>query len=209
MTAKAKPQVPASLQGLAVPVADLVPFGKNPRKGCSAAIVESLETHGQYRPIVVRKGTNEVLAGNHTLAAAVELGWEQIAATFVECDDDEAARIVLVDNRTNDLAEYDDHALVELLQSLPDFDGTGWNQDDLVELLNGLDKASDEDWDNAFGKLPDGEPDYVTRTFSLSREQAEVVDAATDAAIEAQGKVDGNKNGYALALMAEVYLGQR
>lgn len=38
MAAKAKPQVPASLQGLEVPVTDLVPYGKNPRKGCSAAI---------------------------------------------------------------------------------------------------------------------------------------------------------------------------
>ena len=62
--------------------------------------------------------TNEVLAGNHTLGAAKELGWKKIAVTFVEADPEQAKRIVLVDNRANDLAGYDAEALVELLEEL-------------------------------------------------------------------------------------------
>jgi hypothetical protein len=50
-------------------------------------------------------------------------------------DEDTAARIVLVDNRSNDLAAYDDHALLDLLQSLPDLAGTGFDGDSLDELL--------------------------------------------------------------------------
>ena len=46
----------------------------------------------------------EVLAGNHTLLAARALGWKEIAATFVEVDDEYAKRILLVYNRTDDLA---------------------------------------------------------------------------------------------------------
>jgi ParB/Sulfiredoxin domain len=57
-----------------VPIDDLVPFPGNPRRGNVAAIKQSLEENGQYRPIVVRRQTREVLAGNHTLQAAKELG---------------------------------------------------------------------------------------------------------------------------------------
>jgi DNA modification methylase len=127
--------IPATLEALRVPVNSLVPYGKNPRKGSVPTIVASLRANGQYRPIVVRNGTNEVLAGNHTLLAARELGWPEIAATFVDCDDEQAARIVLVDNRSNDLATYDDDVLAELLSGLSDLGGTGYAQADLDALL--------------------------------------------------------------------------
>jgi hypothetical protein len=42
---------------------------------------------------------------------------------------------VAVDNRSNDLATYDNAALVELLQSLPDLQGTGYDDAALVALL--------------------------------------------------------------------------
>jgi DNA modification methylase len=127
--------IPDTLAALKVPIGSLRPYGRNPRRGDVAAIRRSLEAHGQYRPLVARTGTGEVLAGNHTLAAALELGWQEIAATFVDVDDDEAARIVLVDNRTADLGVYDDGALAELLESLPGFDGTGWDQAEVARLL--------------------------------------------------------------------------
>src|SRR5258708_1950419 len=89
----------------------LAPYEKNPRQGAVRAIAESLSERGQYRPIVVNEGTLtgrplEVLAGNHTLAAALALGWPSIEATTVDVDDAEAARIVLADNRLADLGSY-------------------------------------------------------------------------------------------------------
>ena len=65
--------IPATLQDLAVPLDTLRPYARNPRRGDVATIVESLRANGQYRPIVVRSSTREVLAGNHTLAAAREV----------------------------------------------------------------------------------------------------------------------------------------
>lgn len=127
--------IPDTLASLAVPIDGLKPYGANPRRGNVPLIVDSLTHHGQYRPIVVRAKTFEVLAGNHTLAAARELGWDTIAATFVECSDDEAARIVLMDNRAGDVGSYDDEVLAELLSSLPDTSGTGYDDDDLAVLL--------------------------------------------------------------------------
>jgi DNA modification methylase len=127
--------IPDSLDQLRVPIDSVKPHGRNPRRGDVKEIVRSLRHHGQYRPIVVNSRTSEVLAGNHTLEAARALGWEDIAATFVDVDEDQAARIVLIDNRSNDLAGYDDAALTELLASLPDLEGTGYSPQDLTELL--------------------------------------------------------------------------
>jgi hypothetical protein len=132
--------IPATLEQLSVPISGLTPYGQNPRRGNLQVIVDSLERHGQYRPIVVRAGTNEVLAGNHTLMAAQELGWSEIAATFVDVSDDEAARIVLVDNRATDLGSYDHALLLDLLGELAESDakllGTGYTDDDLDALAH-------------------------------------------------------------------------
>ena len=143
--------IPATLDNLTVPIGDVRPRRGNPRQGNVDLIAESLERNGQYRPIVVNKPTGEVLAGNHTLAAAVHLGWTHIAVTFVDVDEDQAARIVLADNRTADVGTYDDDLLLAMLRGLDgDLEGTGYHDDDLeaLEALAGdvkdLDQLADE-----------------------------------------------------------------
>ena len=119
---------------------DLHTYHKNPRIGNIDTIAASLNANGQYRAIVVNRGTHtgrpmEVLAGNHTLMAARDLGWETITAHLIDVDEDQAARIVLADNRTSDLGTYDTSTLADMLTGLPDLDGTGYNTDDLDDLL--------------------------------------------------------------------------
>jgi ParB-like chromosome segregation protein Spo0J len=127
-----------------VKLSQLKPHPKNVRQGDIGAISESLQAHGQYRPIVVQKSTNHILAGNHTFKAAKALGWKELSVTYIDCDDDEATRILLVDNRANDIASYDDSALIETLKTLMDTElklaGTGFDADDLDQLLRDLDK---------------------------------------------------------------------
>jgi DNA modification methylase len=127
-----------------VPLSDLRPYHRNPRRGNVAEIARSLNRTGQYRPIVANVGTHtgrpgEVLAGNHTLAAAGQLRWAAIWATWVDVDEDTAARIVAADNRTADLGSYDDNELLGLLQqvaaSTAGLDGTGYDDADLLALL--------------------------------------------------------------------------
>jgi DNA modification methylase len=133
---------PTPLSDLTVyemPIDALVGYAGNPRVGNVAAIAESLRINGQYRPIVVRKETREVLAGNHTLKAATSLGWKTVKATIVEnISDEAAARIVLADNRLNDVASYDNKALAEMLQQLETLSGTGYDKAYLDYLLDGL-----------------------------------------------------------------------
>ena len=112
---------------------------RNPRRGDVAAIRESLEHNGMYRPLVVNRPTMEVLAGNHTLRAIRELGWLEVDVYFVEVDEDAARRILLADNRTSDLATNDANELVSLLGELDALEGTGYDQGDLDELLDELD----------------------------------------------------------------------
>jgi hypothetical protein len=136
---KAPGGIPETLAELAVPVESLVTYDRNPRRGNVELIRDSLHAHGQYRPVVVRKDTNEVLAGNHTLLAARELGWTHLAATYVDVDDEQAARIVLVDNRAADLGTYDDADLLAILKELEASEaglgGTGFADDDLDDLV--------------------------------------------------------------------------
>lgn len=124
-----------------VPIDSLVPYHRNPRRGNVEKITESLKERGQYRPIVVNRGTktgmaNEILAGNHTWQAAKSLQWDSIQVTWVDVDADDAAHIVLADNRLADLGDYDTAALAEILQSVAEPTlGTGYSDEDIAEIL--------------------------------------------------------------------------
>lgn len=112
----------------------LKPYPKNPRRGDVDEIAQSLRDHGQYRALVVNKdGT--VLAGNHTFLALQQIEAKDALCHFVDVDKDEAKRINLVDNRTGDLAGYDEQLLVEQLKSLPSLDGTGYSDAELVQFM--------------------------------------------------------------------------
>lgn len=119
-----------------VPVGELVPYPGNARRGNVDLIAQSLSAYGQYRPLVVQTSTNHVLVGNHTLEAAKRLGWKFVTVHWVDIGDDEARRLLLMDNRTSDKATYDTDDLVELLSYLDnDFSDSGWTEQDLNKLL--------------------------------------------------------------------------
>jgi len=127
-----------------VPVEQLQTFPGNPRRGDVKSIAESLaKPYGQYRPIVVNRGTitgrpNEVLAGNHTLMAAQSLGWEAVECSIIDVGDEDARTIVAFDNRSADLGDYDKADLYDLLAPIADLTGTGYTRSDLDELLESL-----------------------------------------------------------------------
>lgn len=119
-----------------VPCGELIPFPGNAREGDIGAIAASLERFGQYKPLVINKD-NTVLAGNHTLAAAQALGWSTVQVVRVHVDDEEATKITLVDNRASDVAAYDDESLRTLVGGLSRWDGTGYDLEDVNDLVSG------------------------------------------------------------------------
>lgn len=128
---------PIQVRSEVVPIDSLKPYPFNPRRGNLRAIQESLTVNGQYRPIVVQQNTRYILAGNHTWKAAKNLGWSEIAVTFIEADDKAAKKIVLADNRTSDLGSFDDSMLLELLEELESWEGTGYSVDEF-DKIDGL-----------------------------------------------------------------------
>ncbi|MGE5500507.1 MAG: ParB/Srx family N-terminal domain-containing protein [Ignavibacteriales bacterium] len=82
------------------------------------AIKASLERFGQTRPLVVTDDLL-VIAGNGTLAAAMELGWDEVEVTIVPFRNaDEARAFALADNRTGELAQWNVPVLLQALESL-------------------------------------------------------------------------------------------
>lgn len=125
---------------VAININTLKPHPRNVRQGDIGAISTSLQTFGQYKPIIYQTSTKHIIAGNHTWKAAKQLGWKEIEAKPFDCDDDTALRILIADNRATDLATYDDTALLELLKELATTDnkleGTLFDETDLQQLLD-------------------------------------------------------------------------
>lgn len=131
------------LAALATPVDDLDLLPGNPRIGDVDAVAASYRRLGQRKPMVARRGPDGrgvVLAGNHQLQAARQLGWDRIAVVWVDDDDATASAYALADNRTAELGGYDDAALAALITQVADHDAalladTGWADDAVAELL--------------------------------------------------------------------------
>ncbi|MFJ1460888.1 hypothetical protein [Nocardia sp. N2S4-5] len=77
----------------------------------------------------------KVIAGNLTLLAARQLGWDRLAAGIIDVDEQTARRIVAADNHTADLSDYDDAALFELLDGPNDLIGTGFSAENFDKLV--------------------------------------------------------------------------
>lgn len=122
------------IEHLAVEIGSVKPWHNNARNGDVGLISESLKRNGQYKPILVQQSTGKIIAGNHTWRAARALKWEKIAVQTIDCTDDQAERIVLVDNRASDVASYDYDILKDQLSLLPDLAGTGYTMEDLGTL---------------------------------------------------------------------------
>jgi len=107
----------------------------NARVGDIDSLIDSLDAHGQYKPLLVQKSTGYILAGNHTYKALKEMGTEQVDVIFLDVSDTKAKEIMLIDNKTSDNAEYDDKKLYDLLNSEGiDITATGYDYNEYERL---------------------------------------------------------------------------
>jgi len=132
-----QPNIIAATRAEVRPIAELEMLPGNPRRGDVEAIKRSLGRFGLRYPIVVRGDV--VIAGNHRLQAAIELGWTEIATVDAgDLTDEEAKAFAVADNRTSDLADFDDEALAAMLAELSDADlqlAAGYDADALAAML--------------------------------------------------------------------------
>ena len=146
------------LEPFLVDVDTLSELPGNPRRGDVEAVKRSYERFGQRKPIVARRDGKDtiVVAGNHQLRAAKELGWEQIAVVFADdLSDDEARGYALADNRVGDLGGYDDADLLALLEQVDDLTPTGYTDADVDDLRRLLDFDPMGSIDDLLGEVGD------------------------------------------------------
>ena len=139
--AKSASKINPALEPLAVPLSSLRLDERNARKHDKRsieAIRTSLSTYGQQKPIVaLSDGT--VIAGNGTLEAARSLKWDRIAVVMFDSEDEARARaFAIVDNRSAELATWDDEVLSQELSALPgDLLGSvGFDEKEIDKILS-------------------------------------------------------------------------
>jgi 3'-phosphoadenosine 5'-phosphosulfate sulfotransferase (PAPS reductase)/FAD synthetase len=118
---------------------DMAPHPRNVNQGDVGAVVESIKKNRFFGAVTVQKSTGFIIAGKHRWLAAKQCGLQHIPAIRVDVTDEEALRILLVDNRTTRLGQDDEAALAVLLKEIAEatgtLDGTGFDGDDLDTLL--------------------------------------------------------------------------
>ena len=154
-------------------IADLSIDPANARKHSQRnleAIAASLKRFGQQKPLVVDKA-NIVRAGNGTLQAAIHLGWDSIDVVMTDLTGAEASAYAIADNRTAELAEWDDPVLKATLEAMADedraqLDAGGYTEDELDALAIKVMADADCD-DEDDGSAGDDEEPKDTTSFIL------------------------------------------
>lgn len=121
-----------------VDISTLKPHPANAREGDVGAIHTSLEAIGFYGAILAQKSTRRILAGHHRLLAAREAGIESLPTIWLDVDDATALAVLVGDNRTAELATWNDPMLLATLQQIQNdglLAGTGYDGDDLDRLI--------------------------------------------------------------------------
>lgn len=145
-------QYAESLAPLMVPIDSVEQHPGNPNNGDMDTIIESIQTHGFIEAISVQRSTGYIISGNHRYAAALGLGAREIPVVWVDCDDEEAYRILLHMNRSARAGRDDPAAVLAILDSLHETErgllGTGYDQQNLDWLRESLEGPLDLDGDD-------------------------------------------------------------
>jgi site-specific DNA-methyltransferase (adenine-specific) len=142
----------------ACPVGNVRKHPENKRQGDVGSIFTSIDQNGFYGALVVQASSGFILVGNHRYDAAMHAGADAVPVIFVDCNDVEARRIMLADNRTNDLASYDVAGLAEILQEIQRDSGTllgtGYDDEALRNIMRDLEGFSTAPADPVDNTIP-------------------------------------------------------
>lgn len=129
------------LADLLVPMHEVRPADRNPNNGDVDAIAESIVINGYQVPVIARRDTGEIVAGNHRYYALAKLGAAHIPVIWTDMDDHAAARFLVADNRAARLGRDDPAQLLDILREVQSHGplglaGTGYDDSDLEFLAD-------------------------------------------------------------------------
>lgn len=158
------------------PLSELKPYANNPRRNDDAveAVAESIRQFGFKVPIVADRN-GEIVAGHTRFKAAKRLGLEKVPVIVADDLTDEQIRAFrLADNRTAELAEWDDELLKLELDSIDiDMDVFGFED---FNIETGEPVAEEDDYE------PEPPEDPVSKVGDVYRlgEHILIVGDSTD-----------------------------
>lgn len=168
------------------------------------AIKASLLAFGQRKPIIINKN-NTVLAGNGTLRAARELNWETIFCTIFEGTEEEERAYAIADNRSAELASWDNTGLADLLTTLSDdlliaAGYTPMGVDDLLATLQEEEESLLPDIDTRFTEM-------ASRSLICTYPKNEFNDIVNKFN-QVRSKLSMNSNAEALTYLLDIMIGE-
>ena len=127
------------------------------------AVRDSLKAFGPYQPLAVVDADGIVRVGNARIQAAMDAGYERVPIVRTSRRGAEAQALAIADNRTSELAEWDD-GLADVLAGLQrdggiDHLATGFTDEEIASLVSG----GGADWEPEQDDPPGPPADPVTR----------------------------------------------
>ncbi len=117
-----------------IPISEIKPYEKNPRKNEKAVeiVAKSIKEFGFKVPIILDK-KNEIIAGHTRLKAAIKLGLKEVPVIWAdELTDAQVKAFRIMDNKSNEFAEWDTELLKGEMDELDkmdfDLDLTGFDK---------------------------------------------------------------------------------
>lgn len=136
---------------LKLKISDLKQHPKNPRKHPKELLERlkrSIEEYGFTNPVLVSKD-NKILAGHARCKAAKELGISEVPVIRLDFEGAKADAYVIIDNKLNELSEWDIPLLESLIKDIEksDFDVTltGFDLTEIDELFSKSDDKEGKD----------------------------------------------------------------
>lgn len=137
-----------------VPLDSLNLWEGNANRGVVSKIKESMRVNGVFHPLHVQTSTQDIIIGNHRYMALCELHAEHpederwgpdVDVILHDVNRKRALKMHLADNKTGQDATTDEEALMAQLQEVMEDDsleGTGYDDDDLQDILDTLDEST-------------------------------------------------------------------
>ena len=151
-----------------IEVEKLYPWKDNPRQNDHAVphVMKSIKRFGFAAPIIARPN-GEIIAGHTRWKAASEMGLKKVPVRYMDLDPVEAQMLALADNKLNELADWDEAILSEVLTELhmndEDIVSLGFSGEELSNLIEDYDNFSGDD--DSFDRNVEGIP--LTEQFII------------------------------------------
>lgn len=160
-----------------VPINDIKPYDKNPRKNEDAVepTANSIKEFGWQQPIVVdNKGV--IIAGHTRYLAAKKLGMKEVPVVVASNLTPEQVKAYrLADNKTGELADWNDDLLIDGLKEIDDIDMSdfGFESINEPELPDDFFEDTSDDVDVS---KDNSTLDWGTNSVSISSEDQSILD---------------------------------